>query len=177
MAIFFTTLFSALGSGAGAGAGAAAAAAGTGLSASGILAGASTIVGGLASIAAGRQQAASLNAQAKQDELQASQDLLNGRQEAVNALTKLNQDMAAGVVASYASGLSGSGSTQVALDEAQRIGEMNTNIIRSNAEASAAARRASASQRRMDAKAAKDSGIFGAITGGLQQAQRVYTRG
>lgn len=176
MAVFFTTLFSALGSTAG-GAGAAAGAASTGLSLTSIFSAASTVVGGLASIAAGNQQAAALENQAQQDELQANQDELAGRQEAVNAFKRMNEEMGAGLVASYASGLSSSGSTAVALDEARKTGERNAEMSRSTAAASAAARRQSAAQRRSDADGAKTGGIFGAISGGLQWAGRTNQRG
>lgn len=176
MAVFFTTLFSALGGGGGTAAGAGAAATG-GLSMTSVFSAASTVVGGLASIAAGNQQAAALEAQAKQDEIQASQDELAGRQEAVNAIRKMNEEMGTGLVASYASGLTSSGSTAVALEEARQAGERNAELARSGGRASAAARRQSAAQRRQDASGAKTGGIFGAISGGLQFGSRKYQRG
>lgn len=181
MATFFTVLFSAVGkaaSGLGAAAGAGAAgAASTGLSLSSVFSLGSTIVGGLASIAAGNQQAAAMEAEAAQDEIKATQDELTGRQEAINAIRRMNEEMGSGVVAGYASGLQGSGSTVVALEEAQRAAERNADLTRSNAQLSAAARRASAVQRREDAKGARSAGIFGAITGGLQSASRSFQRG
>lgn len=177
MAVFFTTLFSALGSGGAAAGTGAAAAAGSGLSLTSIFSAASTVVGGLASIAAGNQQAAALESQAQQDELQANQDELAGRQEAVNAFKRMNEEMGAGLVASYASGLQSSGSTAVALDEARKTGERNAEMSRSTAAASAAARRQSAAQRRSDASGAKAGGIFGTISGGLSWAGRNYQRG
>lgn len=178
MAVFFTTLFSALGSGGGAAAGAGAAgAASSGIGLTSIFSAASTVVGGLASIAAGNQQAAALEAQAQQDELQANQDELAGRQEAVNAFKRMNEEMGAGLVASYASGLQSSGSTAVALDEARKTGERNAEMSRSQSAASAAARRQSAAQRRSDADGARAGGIFGAISGGLSYAGRNYQRG
>lgn len=176
MAVFFTTLFTALG-GSGGAAASGAAAASSGLSMTSIFSAASTIVGGLASIAAGNSQAAALNAAAKQDEIQASQDELAGRQEAVNIFRKMNEEMGSGVVASYASGLASSGSTDVAMQEAQRQAERSASLVRGDAEMSAAARRASAAQKRSDASAAKSGGIFGAIAGGLQFGARRYQRG
>lgn len=178
MATFFTTLFTALGGSAGgATAAAGGAAASSGFSLTSILSAGSTIVGGLASIAAGNAQAASLNAQADQAEIQASQDELQGRQEAVNAIRDMNQQMASGLVASYASGLNTMGSTTVALDQAKEVGERNASMARDTAAATAAARRQSASQLRQDASAAKTGGIFGAISGALQFGSRKYSRG
>lgn len=179
MATFFTVLFTAVGKAAAGvgGASAAAGAASSGLSLSSVFSIGSTIVGGLASIAAGNQQAAAMEAQADQDDIQATQDELAGRQEAVNAIRRMNEEMGAGVVAGYASGLQGSGSTQVALDEAQRSAERNADLTRSNAQMSAAARRASGVQRREDAKGARSSGIFGAIAGGMQSVSRTLQRG
>ena len=179
MATFFATLFTALGGSAGgataAAGGAAAASSGIGLTS--ILSAGSTIIGGLASIAAGNAQAASLSAQADQAEIQASQDELQGRQEAVNAIRDMNQQMASGLVASYASGLNTMGSTTVALDQAKEVGERNASMARDTAAATAAARRQSAAQLRQDASAAKTGGIFGAISGALQLGARKYSRG
>lgn len=137
----------------------------------------STVVGGLASIASGRQQASALEAQADQDRFQATQDELQGRQEAVNIIRKLNEDMGAGIVAGFASGLQSSGSTMVALEEAQKAGERNADMSRLQGRASAAARRVSAQQRIVDARGARSAGIFGAIQGGLQYGARQYQRG
>lgn len=179
MAVFFTTLFSALGGSAGAAgtAATAGAAASTGFSATSLLSAGATIVGGLASIAAGRQQASALQAQAGQEEIKATQDELEGRQTAVNAIRKMNEEMSAGLVGTFASGLGSSGSAIVAQEEAQRIGERNASLARDQAEQSAAARRQSASQLRQDAKNARTSGILGAVTGGLQYGLRGYNRG
>lgn len=177
MAVFFTTLFSALGGSSGAAGAASTGAAATGLSATSLLSAGATVIGGLASIASGRAQASSLNAQADQEEIKATQDELEGRQAAVNAIRKMNEEMSAGLVGTFASGLGSSGSAVVALEEAQRIGERNASAARDQAAASAAARRQSASQLRQDAKTAKSSGVLGAITGGLQYGLRQYSRG
>lgn len=179
MATFFTALFAGIGKAASAigGAGAAGAAAGAGSSLTTLFSLGSTIVGGLASIASGRQQAAAMEAEAAQEEIRATQDELAGRQEAVNAIRKMNEDLGAGIVASFASGLQSSGSTMVALEEAKKAGERNAEMSRLNAGQAAAARRANAAQRREDAKAAKSAGIFGAIQGGLQWGARQYQRG
>lgn len=176
MAEFFTVLFAGIGKAAAA-VGGAGAAAGAGGGLTSIFSLGATVAGGLASIASGRQQASALEAQAAQDRFQATQDELAGRQDAVNAIRKLNQEMGAGVVAGFASGLQSSGSTMVALEEAQKAGERAADMSRLAGEASAAARRVSAQQRLSDAKAAKTAGIFGAIQGGLQYGARQYQRG
>lgn len=176
MAVFFTTLFSALGGSSGAAA-TAGAAASTGFSATSLLSAGATVLGGLASIASGRQQAAELNAQAGQEEIKATQDELEGRQAAVNSIRKMNEEMSAGLVGTFASGLGSSGSAMVAQEEAQRIGERNASLARDQAAASAAARRQSASQLRQDAKTAKSSGVIGAVMGGFDYGLRQYRRG
>lgn len=177
MAVLFTTLFSALGGGGAAAGTAAAGAAATGFSATSLLSAGATIVGGLASLASGSGQAAALNAGADQEMIKASQDELEGRQNAVNAFRQMNEEMSAGLVGSAASGLSSSGSTIVAMEEAQKIGERNASAARDIGSANAAARRQSAFQMRQEAKGAKLGGVLGAVGGALQYGLRNNSRG
>lgn len=176
MATLFLSFFSALGGGGGAAAGAAGAAS-SGLSVGGFLSGLSTVVGGLASIAAGAQQKAAMDQQAMDEETRAVQETINGRTQALEAMKKLNDDMAAITVAGYASGLQSSGSIEQAQTEAQRIGETNMNMARDNSKFQAAARRSQAKQNRIEGRGAMTGGIFGAIKGGLSLFSRDMARG
>jgi hypothetical protein len=137
----------------------------------------STVVGGLASLAGGAQKQAALNAQAFDEEGKAVQETITGRQDALAAMQKLNQDLAKVTVAGFASGLQGDGSIAAAQDEAIRIGEANMNTARNNAAYMAAARRGQARQLRIEGKAARTEGIFGAIQGGLSLFSRRTARG
>lgn len=173
MAAMFATLF--------AGVGKAAAAVGSVVSGAGgaasFLSGLSTVVGGFASIYSGAQQKAALDQQAVDEETRAVQETLNGRQTALDAMKKLNDDMAAITVAGYASGLQASGSVQTAQDEAQKVGDINMNTARENARVQSAARRGQARQLRIEGKGAMTGGIFGAIKGGLSLFSRDAARG
>lgn len=187
MAVLFTTLLAGLGGGGGAAAGTAAAAGGAAAAASGaagigstlatIASIGSTVVGGLASMASGRQQQAAFNAQAADEESKAVQETLEGRQQALTAMRKLNQDLANVVVAGYGSGLEPTGSIEAAQNEAIRTGEANINMARDNAAYASAARRGQAAQLRNEGRAARQQGIFGAVSGGLSLFARRNARG
>lgn len=184
MAQFFPMLFSAIGGGGAAASGAAAtgaaAAAGTGglfSSFASIASIGSTVVGGLASLASGAQQKSAAYQQAFDEDTKAVQETINGRQDALGAMQKLNADMAKITVAGYASGLMGDGSVGAAQDEAQRVGEGNINMARTNAAYMSATRRGQARQLRAEGDAAQTGGIFGAIQGGLSLFSRRTQRG
>ena len=126
---------------------------------------------------AGNQQSSALKAQAAQEETKAVQETINGRQEALQAMRKLNADLASVVVAGYSSGLEPTGSIEAAQNEALAIGEANMNMARNNAAYAAAARRQQAQQFKNEARAAKTGGIFGALQGGLSLFSRASARG
>lgn len=175
------SLFAMLGVGGKAAAGAAgagaAAAAGGGLGLSGIASIASTVVGGLASLASGRHEAAALKQQAIDEETRAVQEEINGRAEALESLRTLNAETARMAVAGYASGIGSEGSVEAAQNKALKLGERNVNMSRDNAAIGASMRRGQAGQLRLDAKAAKDRGLLGAVRGGLNLFQNRYARG
>lgn len=192
MAVLFTSLISALGTGGGAAAttataaaGAAGAAAAGGVTAGGIFSSlatiasvGSTVIGGLASIASGKQQQQALNLQAADEETKAVQETINGRQDALSAMRKLNQDLSQITVAGYASGLDGSsGSIKAARNDAIQAGESNVNMARLNANYASAARRGQATQLRREGAAKRQAGVMGAVTGGLSLFSRVTARG
>lgn len=177
MATLFASFLGAIGGGGAAVGGAVATTAAVGGGFASFMSGLSTVVGGLASIAAGAQQKAALDQQAVDEETRAVQETINGRQNALDAMKKLNDDMAAITVAGYASGLASSGSIQTAQDEAQKVGEYNMNMARENSRYQAAARRSQAKQLRIEGKGAMTSGIFGAIQGGLSLFSRKTARG
>ena len=177
MATLFASFFVALGKGAAAVGAAASSAVGTAGGAASFLSGLSTVVGGLASIASGRQQKAALDQQAADEDVRATQETINGRQVALDAMKKLNDDMASITVAGFASGLQSSGSVEVAQQEAQKVGDRNMNMARENARFAAAGRRSQAKQYRIEGKAANTQGIFGAIEGGLSLFSRKTERG
>lgn len=184
MAVLFTSLIGALGGG---GTSAAAAAGGAAASASGaatigstlatIASIGSTVVGGLASMASGRAQQSALNAQAADEEGKAVQETLEGRQQALTAMRQLNKDLANITVAGYGSGLEPSGSIEAAQNEALRVGEANVSMARENANYASAARRGQAQQLRNEGRAARQQGIYGAVSGGLSLFSRRFARG
>lgn len=184
MAALFTTLIGALGGGGGS---AAAAAGGAAASASGaasigstlatIASAGATVIGGLASLNSGRAQQSALNAQAGDEETKAVQETLEGRQQALTAMRQLNKDLANVVVAGYGSGLEPTGSIEAAQNEALRVGEANINMARDNAAYASAARRGQAQQLRNEGRAARQQGIYGAISGGLSLFSRKLARG
>ena len=137
----------------------------------------STVVGGLASLASGAQKKSALDQSAVDEETKAVQETITGRQDALAAMQKLNQDLSKVTVAGFASGLAGDGSIKAAQDEATRIGEANINTARNNAAYMAASRRGQARQLRIEGKAARTEGIFGAIQGGLSLFSRRTARG
>lgn len=184
MAALFPAFLSAIGGGGGAAAAtgtAAAASAGAAAGGFGSLATiasiGSTVIGGLASMASGSARKAALDAQAFDEESRATQETITGRQDALQAMQKLNQDLAKVTVAGYASGLQGDGSIQAAQNEAVRVGEGNMNMARLNANYMSAARRGQARQLREEGSAARKEGIFGAIQGGLSLFSRRVQRG
>lgn len=180
MATLFATFLGALGKAGAAIAGTASAATGAvgaGSTAMTFLTGLSTVVGGLASIRSGQAQEAALEAQAQDETLRANQETINGREVALDAMKKLNDNLAAITVAGYASGLQSSGSVESAQREAMDVGEANMTMARENSRFAAAARRGQANQLRAEGAAARQEGIFGAIRGGLSWAQRGFARG
>lgn len=182
MAELFTGIIMAMGGGGGAAAGGAAAAAGAGAAAggfswAGLASLGATVVGGLASIASGNAQGAALEAQARDENFRAVQETVNGRQEALQAMKKLNQDLANVSVAGYASGLAPQGSIEAAQNAAIEAGEFNITMSRTNAQMAAASRRQNSYQLRQEARAARRAGMFGAIQGGLSAFGRQTARG
>ena len=126
---------------------------------------------------AGNQQASALKAQARDEETKAVQETINGRQEALQAMRKLNADLASVVVAGYGSGLEPTGSIEAAQNEALKVGEANMSMARDNAAFAAASRRQQAQQLKNEARAARTQGIFSAIQGGLSLFSRRQARG
>lgn len=157
--------------GAGAASGTAAAAGGTaaaatagGLSLSGGLSLATGLFSGLATIAQGLQAGAVAESQAAFEEFSARQELLRGREEALRSVEQLNKDLAASVVAGFASGLQPSGSVHAAQVAAIKDGNYQINLERDNAEIAAGGRRLSARQLRAEASAKRFSGVVGGAT-------------
>lgn len=185
MAALFAPLLSAIGGGTAA---AGTAAAATGAATVGATAGAfssfsslaslgATVVGGLASLASGAQQSSALKQQAFDEETRAVQETITGREDAVNAMRKLNDDLAKITVAGYSSGLQSDGSVAAAQQEAIKVGEANVNTARNNAAYLSAARRGQARELRREASGAMVQGIAGAIQGGLSLFSRRTARG
>lgn len=180
MAALFPAFLSAIGASAApaaATAGTAATAAGGFASLASIASIGSTVVGGLASLASGAQKKSALDQQAMDEDTKAVQETITGRQDALQAMQKLNADLAKITVAGFASGLSGDGSIAAAQDQASKIGEANINTARNNAAYMAASRRGQARQLRVEGNAARTEGIFGAIQGGLSLFSRRTARG
>jgi len=137
----------------------------------------SSLVSGLAAIQAGGARAAELRGQANQAEFEADQELVKGEQETANALAALNDDLGRAVVAGFANGLQGSGSVQVAIDEAREEGQFNVNTARDNAIIQSSLRRTNARQLRQSASAERDTGLFAAVGRVGQAGARIFRRG
>jgi hypothetical protein len=177
MATLLTTMIGLMGGGGSAATATATAAAATTTSALSIGSVVTTVVGGLSALFAGASQKRALDQQAVDEETRAVQETINGKQDALEAMRRMNKDMAAIAVAGYASGIGSEGSVAAAQAEAQKIGEQNMAMARENSRFSSAARRGQARELRAEGKAALAGGIIKGIGGAVNLFDRRDERG
>lgn len=124
-----------------------------------------TAASAFGSIQAGKQEAAALNLQARQADLNARTERLEGKRQALQIEEQLNRDLASqNALFAARGGLQGEGSAAAAEAISRERATQDIDLARFNTDIAALNAEQRASNARSNAKAAKQQGIFDAIT-------------
>lgn len=129
-----------------------------------LITGGLTAFSGISNIAAGQAEAEGLEEAAVFEEFGAKQEILKGRREALDILQTEQDLLEQNIVSTLASGITGQGSPKAAQQAIISKAAFETDITRTGAEISAAARRAKGEQLEIEAPAARLAG-FGRAAG------------
>lgn len=129
-----------------------------------LLSGLMTGAGAFGQIQAGNMQANILNLQAQQSELNARMETVKGRQQALQIRNQLDRDLASQNATFTARGvLQGEGSAAAASDASKENAEEDINVAQFGAQMGSESDKLQAASDRINAKAAKQSGINKAV--------------
>ena len=102
------------------------------------------VASGISELAGGFAQQSILEDQATMESFNAQQELVRGREDSLRILQELNDNLAAQMVAAFASGVAPTGSAAAGKEQAIEQAKFETGLARDEAEIRAAARRSEA---------------------------------